>query len=365
MNANIDERFQVSPFLVFFLIAGSQIGIGITKFQKDIAEGAGYDAWVAVILSGISIQIILWMIYRMLKMMNNEVFYINQFCFGKWLGGAVNVIVIAYVLLQAVLILRSYIEVVQVWMFPLIKTWQISTIFLVLLYYIVTGGFRVIVGICFWCLSLPFLFLFPLVFFPLEFAQLNNLLPLFNHSFIEMVRSSKSMLFQFLGFEYLLLYYPFIKNGGKSQKWAHFGVLFSTCLYLIITIITFLFYSEPHLKHHIWPTLSMLKIVELPFIERFEYIVVSLCCLTVLPNISISLWAACRSLKKLAKIKQRVSLIIILILMFAACQLLKDHNAIQQSQKLFSYFALYFIYLYIPIIFGITIVRKKFSKSMP
>ncbi|WMX58567.1 GerAB/ArcD/ProY family transporter (plasmid) [Peribacillus sp. R9-11] len=35
------------------------------------------------------------------------------------------------------------------------------------------------------------------------------------------------MVFQFLGFETLLMFYPFIKNPEKSKKWARFGVLFT------------------------------------------------------------------------------------------------------------------------------------------
>jgi hypothetical protein len=59
----------------------------------------------------------------LLTIANNDIIYIHQFCFGKWIGGLLNVFIIIYFLVVALIVLRVYIEVVQVWMFPLMKTW--------------------------------------------------------------------------------------------------------------------------------------------------------------------------------------------------------------------------------------------------
>ncbi|MDQ0218696.1 GerAB/ArcD/ProY family transporter [Peribacillus cavernae] len=243
------------------------------------------------------------------------------------------------------------------------EEWQISFIFLVLIYYIVSGGFRVITGICFWGTVIPFMILFPLSFFSLEFAHVNHLLPLFNHSFKEIVGSSKSMLFQFLGFETLFMFYPFIKNPERSQKWAHFGLLFTILLYLFVTIITFLYFSEAHLKHTIWPSLTVLNIAEIPIVERFEYVVVSFWFLLVLPNISIKLWAACRGVKKMVNIKQRTILFIFLLLFFFLANILEDDRQIEQVNDLYSKIGFCFVYFYIPFLFLFIHIKQKITKQ--
>lgn len=362
MHTLTDERFSVSPFFVFFLIYSNIIGVGIMSFQRDIIRSAGYDAWISVLLSGISIHVLVWMIYRILTIANNDIIYIHQFYFGKWIGGLLNVFIIIYFFVVGLIVFRLYIEVVQVWMFPLMKTWQISVIFLFLLYYIVSSGFRGITGMCFWGTVIPLVFLFPLLFFSLEFAQFNHLLPLFNHSVKEILGSSKTMVFQFLGFETLLMFYPFIKNPEKSKKWAHFGVLFTIFLYFFLTIITFAFFNEEHLKHTIWPTLTLLKIAEMPFIERVEYIVVSLCFLVVLPHISQHLWTVCRGLKKLLNIKQRISLFICLFLFFLFSNVLESHKQIERLASLYSSVGFYFIYLYVPFLFLTINIKQKLTK---
>lgn len=242
------------------------------------------------------------------------------------------------------------------------KTLQISLILLVLIYYVVSGGFRVITGMCFWGTIIPFIILFPLNFFSLEFANFHNLLPVFNHSLKEIVSSSKAMLFQYVGFETLFMFYPFIKNPDRSQKWAHFGLLFSSLLYLIVALITFVFFSEGQLNHTIWPTLDQMKIAKFPLIERVEFIVVSIWLLLILPNISVKIWAGCRAIKKVINVKQRISLFIVLVLFFIIANVLKERSQIERLNEMYSNIAFYFVYLYIPFLFLYIHIKHKITK---
>lgn len=362
MKTILNEQYLISPFYVFFLIYSNIIGVGIMGFQRDITKDAGYDAWISIILSGVSIHILVWMIYRIVGITNNDIIHVHQFCFGKWIGGLFNIFVIFYFLVLALIVFLVYIEVVQVWLFPLMKTWQISFILLVLVYYIVSGGFRVITGVCFWGTIIPFVILFPLNFFALEFANLNHLLPFFNHSVKEIVLSSKAMVFQYLGFETLFMFYPFIKNPERSQKWAHFGLLLCVFLYLIVALITFVYFSEGELPKTIWPTLVHMKVAKFPLIERVEFIVVSIWLLLVLPNISVKIWAACRGMKKLVNVKQRISLLIVLVLFFFLANVLRESRQIEPLNEIYTNIAFYFVYLYIPFLFLFIHIKHKITK---
>ncbi|TYR81771.1 GerAB/ArcD/ProY family transporter [Priestia megaterium] len=363
VKISLNEQYLVSPFYVFFLIYLNIIGVGIMSYQREIVQDAGYDAWISIILSGVSIHIVIWMMYRILAIANNDIMYVHLFCFGKWIGGLFNICLIFYLLVSALIVFRVYIEVVQTWMFPLMETWKISFILLVLIYYIVTSGIRVITGLCFWGFIIAFSILFPLNFFSLEFANVNHLMPLFNHSVKEILSSSKVMLHQYLGFETLFMFYPFIKNPEKSQKWAHFGLLFSIVVYLIIAIITFTVYSEGHLNDTTWPTLTLMKIAELPIIERVEFIIVSTWVLIILPNSSVKIWAACRGIKKLVNMKQRVSLLIVLGLFFFLANVLEEKRQIERLDEMYSNIAFYFVYLYIPFLFLFIYIKHKITKK--
>ena len=149
-----------------FLIFSNVIGIGILNFQREIAKDAGYDAWLSIILTSISIHMAIWLIYKILEAVNNDIIFINQYCFGKWIGWLFNCLLL-FIFSLAIIVYRVYIEVVQVWMFPLMNTWQIGLVFLILIYYIVSSGFRVIAGICFWGTVIPLLILPLLIYLQL------------------------------------------------------------------------------------------------------------------------------------------------------------------------------------------------------
>jgi spore germination protein (amino acid permease) len=358
MKKELNEKFLVSPSLVFFLIHSIQIGVGILGYQRTIAESAGYDAWIGVLITGCAIHLIIWMMYGILKRGKGDLLSIHKDVFGKWMGGFLSIIWLIYFAAIGVIVLRTYIEVVQVWMFPHLATWSYSLLFLILVYYVVSGGFRVVTGICFLGVIIPFYLLLTFVF-PLEFTNFSNLLPIWTHSTKEILLSAKGMTLSFLGFSTLFIYYPFIKQPEKSQKHAHLGHLLTTIIYLMVAIITFAYFSEAQLDKSIWATLTMWKIVEMPFVERFEYIGITSWTLVILPNICLAVWASSRGMKQLFKIKHRTALKILLAVVFVAVCLLDERKKIELISNAVGQFGFILITTYIPLLFIICMIRHK------
>lgn len=358
----IKSEYLVSPFLVFFLVHGMQYGIGVLSFQRQLAELVGRDAWISVILTGSIIHILIWMIYSMLNKEKGDLITIHQHTFGKRLGNLLSTIFIIYILSQSVAVLRSYIEIVQVWIFPLLKTWPFALVLLLAVYYVVTSGFRVVTGVCFLAVILP-LYLILTFFVPLGFADFRNLLPIFDHSFIEMAPSIKGTALAFSGFEILLFYYPFIQKPESSQKWAHYGNLFTTSLYLLIMVVTIVFFEQEYLKTVIWPTLLMWKIIELPFVERFEIIGVTSWAVVMIPIICLLFWSASRGIKEMYKVKQRKVLVFLLLICFTVSCLLTEREMIEQYNKWQSEIGFYILFLYLPVLFICYQIRYKVRKK--
>ncbi len=126
------------------------------------------------------------------------------------------------------------------------------------------------------------------------------------------------MTLTYTGYETLLFFYPFIKDPQKSKKWAHLAVFTTTIIYTILTLITFSYFAEKQLQETIWPTLNMWKIVELPFVERFEYIGIANWNLIILPVVCIPLWIASRLGKRIFHIRQSTGVIAIAIVCLIA-----------------------------------------------
>ncbi|MDR7071243.1 GerAB/ArcD/ProY family transporter [Fictibacillus barbaricus] len=358
----IKEVFLVSPFLVFFLIHSEQVGVGVLGYQRIIAKYAGYDSWISVIIAGIFVHILIWMIYYVLDNGGGDIVTIHKTLFGGFIGNIFNIAIILYFLLWSITVLRTYIEVIQVWMFPTLNTWKIAVVFLILTYYVVSSGFRTVTGVCFFGVVIP-LGLIALLVYPLHFTHFSNLLPLFDESLKDYLFATKNMMLSYLGFETVLVFYPFIKNAKKSQKFAHYANIFTFMIYLLITLFSFAFFSQEQLARNIWATLSMVKIVQVSFVERFDYIFVSVWCLVILPNITLAIWCSSRVAKLMLNVRQHYTLIVVLAIALFTCILLNTRFKINMLNNYTNKIGFYLAISYIPILFIATFIRKLMKKK--
>ncbi|GLB60178.1 spore germination protein [Cytobacillus sp. NCCP-133] len=360
-----EKEFQISPFLVFFLIHSVQLGVGVFGFQRTIMKSAGNDSWMTVIGAGIAVSMIIWIMYLLLNRHQKDLIGIHRDLFGKWIGGFLSLIWIVYWLLIGIIVLRSYIEIVQVWLFPMINMITFCIILLILVYYCVTGGFRIVTGISFLGVLIPFYIFFTFLF-PIEYIHFRNLLPVWNHSVKELTLATKDMLLSYLGFSTLLIYYPYLKHPKKSQKWAHLGNLLTGVIYLFILIISIGFYSENQISRHTWATLSMWKIVELPFVERFEYIGITSWILIILPNICLSVWAATKGVQTIFHIKQKkvvIVSVVILFILLGSTVAIEGRENIENLNKFMSLLGLCLVFMYIPFLTLLSFLLSKIRRG--
>lgn len=358
----VPENRKISPFIVFFLIHSVQIGVGILGFQRIIAKSSGYDAWMSVIIAGLLTNVIVFLIFKIVQSGGGDLTEANRTAFGKWIGKGLDVMYIIYFCLFAVTVCRTYVEVVQVWMYPRFAVWAFTIPFFLLVIYIVSGGLRTVAGVAFFGTVLP-AYLVLTFGFTFPFSDFNNLLPVWDHTFLNIVLSTRDMTLSFLGYETLLIFYPYLKNGEKSKKWAHCGLLATTGVYTVLTLISFAFFSEGQLEKTVWATLSMWKIVQMPFVERFEYIGIANWCLIILPNVCIALWCGSRIAKRSFQLHQRKTLIFLSVICVIAISLIKDRNQINILNDLTSQVGFYLNFVYLPFLLFMILLMKKVRKK--
>ncbi|HWO77123.1 MAG TPA: GerAB/ArcD/ProY family transporter [Bacillus sp. (in: firmicutes)] len=361
----IPETRKVSYYLIYFLIISMQIGIGVLGFQRIVAEPAGHDAWISVLVSGLSIHIVLFLQFKILENGGGDIVQAHRLAFGKWIGNIFSFLFALYFTMLAVTVLRTYLEVVQVWMFAELDLFWITLAVLLLVYYIVSSGFRTITGVAFFGTVLPSYLVFTFAFiFP--FSDFKNLLPIFDTTIKNLAQSALNMSLTYIGYETLLMFYPFIKDPKKAKKWAHLGVLTVTIFYTIVTALTFTFFSKNQLKETVWATLSIWKIAELPFIERIEYIGIGNWILIILPNICIALWCGSRIIRQVTHLRQRRSLFILSALVLAAVSYIDKREHINNLNDWMGKAGFFLNYVYVPILLVILLIMRKVrSKNDP
>lgn len=357
---HISESFLVTPAYVFFLVHSMQVGVGILGFEKILVEKSGYDAWISILIAGGFLHVILWLTYRLLQNGGGDIVHIHKMTFGRYIGGFFSLIFGAYFLLITFTVIVTFIEVIKVWVFPSLQVWIFAFVLLAIVYYLVSGGFRVVTGFCLISvmIGLPILFL---KFFPVQAGHTISIHPMVDHSFTEIMGATKASVLSFLGLEFLLIYYPFIKNPKDSKKWAHFGVFYTTMIYLISVLVTFVYFSEEQLRQVTWGTISAWKIVEFPFIERFEYVGIAMWLYVVLPNICLGLWGATRIPKRIFNMKQRHALIICCLALWVGVGLMDGRETINLINNISGHIG-YYVLLYIPFLLIAKTISDKVRK---
>ncbi|PES90582.1 spore gernimation protein GerH [Bacillus cereus] len=360
--SKVQEKYQISPIFVFFLIHSAQFGAGVLGFARIIAKAAGYDGWMGVLITGICIHILIWMMYFLLKETNGNLIDLQRQTFGKWLGNGINLIFMAYFLIISISVIRTYVEIIQVWMFPTASTWMLTLFLCLVSYYIISSGFRVITGICVISVGGTLGYLF-LSLFVLKYSHWDNLLPMFTHSFSDILKAAHLSIYSMTGFEIYLMVYPFVKQPKKSHKFAQYGALFSNLLFLFSTLLAFTFFSEKQLLKTIWSQLSITQVIQLPFIERLEYIAISAYALVIVTSSILPLWATTRGIHEIFRVKQRGVLLALLLIILIVSQLLTNRHDINNFTSNASKVSFWLIYVYIPILFIIVWVKRKWKKS--
>ncbi|GGL42581.1 GerAB/ArcD/ProY family transporter [Sporolactobacillus putidus] len=360
----INETHQVSPVYALFIIKGMQVGVSVFSFQRIVSRDSEQDAWIPVMVMGLSTLVIMWIMLRLLK---NEqaygmpdLFAMHRRFFGPWIGNLFSAVIIAYEFCIVIIFMRAYIELLQMWVFPRLPVLSFTAIFCLIVWYIVMGGFRTITG----TFLLSFIYLLPLFLvnsFSVTEAHFNNLLPLFDHSPAELARSFIKLSPCYLGFESLLFFYPFLKRPQQAEKWCYYGLLTSLSVYVTTTVLGTVYFSQGELQTLIWPLLDFWKSIHFPLFDRFEYIGIVYWLTVLIPNISMGVWIVSRGIKQSAPvIKQKYALVPVLLLLILICVVMKERSQIDWLNTTVSRVGLCIIYIYIPfLLFWQWILKKK------
>ncbi|WHX98970.1 GerAB/ArcD/ProY family transporter [Neobacillus sp. DY30] len=361
VNLHPKEGLLFNAPMLIFIIHSIQVGVGLAGLPRIVYLEAKHDAWISVFLAGIIVSIVLVIMIQMLKQYESADLYgIHVDIFGKWVGNSLNFLYMMYMTSTFFIILMNYVEIVQVWIFPTLPTWQLSLVLILLVIYTVYGGIRVVVGVAFLSV-VGTIWLAVVLFVPLQFGDFTHLFPIMNANVKQLFMGAHSTTLSMLGFEIILFVYPFVKEKQKAMFFVLIGNLITTITFTFATIISIVFFASNSLEKTIWPVLSMFKIVRLPNLERFEFIAVSFWMLIIMPNMCLYLWAATKGFSRILRKKQKWGVWIIAIAAFGASFFIKTRYQMNTITDWVAKLGFYFAFCY-PVLLAMIVFIKKWYK---
>ncbi|MEH6995858.1 GerAB/ArcD/ProY family transporter, partial [Neobacillus drentensis] len=130
---------------------------------------------------------------------------------------------------------------------------------------------------------------------------------------------------------------------------------------LILMLLAISYFSPGQFESTIWPTLSLFKIVKLPFIERTEYVAVTFWLLIILPNLMLYLWAAIRGAKRIFGIKTRRVLLVFTTIIFVSSLFINTRLKINRFNDFFASVAFYITFCYPFVLYAFARLKKKIN----
>ncbi|MUK88793.1 GerAB/ArcD/ProY family transporter [Ornithinibacillus sp. L9] len=363
INVNVKSNVQIKAFYLFYVIVGTQIGVGIMGAPRFIFTEARQDSWVSILIAFVFMSIVVLVMITILKQYENaDIFGIQTDVFGKWIGTILGTLYVLYLASSLLSILLTYSQVVKIFLYHTFPNFTLGAMLLFLTIYAVFGGIRVVVGVTFIFFFLTF-WLILLFYDPITRMEWTNLLPMFQATVPELLKGARATTYTLAGFEILFLIYPFIQNKEKIKLPALLGLAFTTFILMVTTVISIGYFSHKGLEHVDWSVLILFKSVSLTFFERLDYIVIVEWVMVILPNIVVLMWAITYGVKRLYKVPQRISVYVFSVIFLVIVSFMEYEHHISIITDYVSQVSFWIIFVYPLILFPLVIIKKKWRKN--
>lgn len=271
------------------LIITTIVGTEILSLPASVAQDAGPDGWILVLLGGFFTFLGSLAMGAVVKKFPRDTFIeISQKVLGKVPAYPLGVLVALYFTAASALITRIFAEVMNAFM--LIRTPREFIIFtqMILTVYLIRHGVEPIARIA--------EVLFPIMIFPIfamyliaiPRADFTELLPFLNTPFKAMAVGTVHTITSFLGFEILLVVGPYLRSPGRVYWVLTVSIVSVTLIYVFIVAVVFATMGVEDTKIMLWPAMSIIRTIRAPggIFERLDALAMALWTIAVFTTLN-------------------------------------------------------------------------------
>ncbi|MUT65334.1 endospore germination permease [Paenibacillus sp. NEAU-GSW1] len=135
------DKMKISAMQLMLLVCSLLVASNMISLPMALTGIARQDAWIVFVTPipyGIALAYIFWRLAR--KMPNKNIFEMAKLACGKWIGGALNAVLIAYLLLDLVGQIRVYSDFFSASILLRTPSEYVVLLTAILLMYIATGS---------------------------------------------------------------------------------------------------------------------------------------------------------------------------------------------------------------------------------
>ncbi|UUZ92934.1 endospore germination permease [Paenibacillus sp. P25] len=258
-------------FLQFvFIINNMTVSIGFLAAPRVLAEQAGTDGWITLILGwSLTVAASLIVVQVMKRCPDGTLLDLLTRLWGKWAGKAGAVLLALYFFYYGYVGLVYTILILKTWPLPMTPAYLIMLLLLIPTYMITRNGVRILGRyaelILFISLWIPFVYMLPL-------KEVNwlYLLPVLKEGWKPILTGVPTLFYYNIGFATTFILYPPLKDKRKASAALTLSSTLTMLSYLFVTLACFVYFSPDEITEFNEPGIFVLKAIEFKYIERIE-----------------------------------------------------------------------------------------------
>lgn len=267
------KKYGLSDFQLFSVLICAMLGSGIITLSRAVADIAGRDGWLSILLAGAGtwvMAILIWLLCKKFPTKTLPEFSIA--ILGKPLGILVSVAYFLYTVAIGGAVLRLFVELVKTW----VLIWTPEPVFLLGMLlpvvYVSRSG-AITLGRLMEIVTLLTVVVLAIWLVPAAEFNLLNLRPVGAEGITAIFGGAQEAIFTFLGFEVLLVFFPFVINRNKVLRITLMALGVITLLYAGNVILIFGVLGVEQTVLQKWPLINYLRVGMLPFLQRVDSLV--------------------------------------------------------------------------------------------
>ncbi|WP_188455075.1 GerAB/ArcD/ProY family transporter [Virgibacillus oceani] len=309
-----DEK--ISHREIMIAIPSMVIGVGILSLPRSIAGATtGSDGWISLLVIGVFFVLLTWIIAKIASSFPNQSFLsYTSLILTKPVAIVFTFLYTIVSIMIAAYEVREISNIAKQYLFDRTPVEVISLIFLLVVVYAVAGSRAGIFRLNMMFLPIIILVALAVFVFNLGWFRLGNLLPVFETSLSDYVKSFSTGITSYVGFGIILFYISLAEKPEKTPRFAVIGMGIPIVVYILLYITCLGVFGHSVTSNLLYPTIELAKEIDIPggFFERVESVFFVIWIMAIFNTTVMALDIAILALSSIFKSKDKMRLILIL-----------------------------------------------------
>lgn len=264
------------------LLVISMMGVGFLSAPNLVTQHAKQDALIAIIIGTMYPVVMVIIAYYLSKLHPTEdILDINRIYFGKYLGRALNVLLLIDVLAGLLTISSTFIFVLRTNIIPFLTPVKVAIPYIIIMTFLSKEDISTIKRSN---VMIMYLLLFLSMFFVGGLSEFDykNFMPVFSAGISNIIKDSINFAYAYNGIEIIFLLYPKFKNKEKILSIGLKAIFIASTFYLwnVFTTMGYLGYS--FCKKSLWSIIIAIESVKIPFLNEMRILFIPLVTVIIL-----------------------------------------------------------------------------------